>query len=305
MVFDATLLGISSSTPLKNRNHTSLAVKYDGEVILFDAGESVQQQLMKVKISYMAITKIFITHFHADHFLGLPGLLATMSLHKREEPLTIYGPNGVEKRVRTILEFFEIQTVYDLKFVELHNGIICDTKEYQIIARGVKHLLPNFAFVFKEKDSVGKFLKEKALALGIPEGPLYSQLKDGKAILWKGRKISPDEVMDYKTIKRGKSLAYVVDCFDANYEDFLENVDVLFHESAFMKKDLLQAKKTRHSVTINVAEIAKNAKVKKLVLINFSPRYDDLNTLLHEVQSIYPDAELGQELKTYNLHIKQ
>jgi len=301
MVFSATILGISSSIPLKDRNHTSLAVKYEGEVILFDAGEGIQQQLMRAKLSYMDVDKIFITHFHADHFLGLPGLLATMSLHKREHPITIYGPNGVHKRIQKLLELFEIQTIYDIHYEELKTGIVCDTKEYQIIARRVKHLLETYAFVFKEKDKVGRFMKEKALALGIPEGPLYSELKEGKTIKFEGRKITPEEVMDFGSVKRGKSLGYVVDCFDFGYENFLENVDILFHESMFMKRDILQAKKTRHSITTNVAEIAKNARVKRLILLNFSARYNDLNEVLHEVQSIYPDAELGEELKTYKL----
>ena len=301
MVFQATILGISSSIPLKDRNHTSLAIKFGGEVILFDAGEGIQQQLMKTKISYMEIEKIFITHFHADHFLGLPGLLATMSLHKREHPITIYGPVGIKQRVNKILELFEIQTLYEIKYEELKNGIVCDTKEYLIFARRVKHMLENYAFVFKEKDKVGRFQKEKAIALGIPEGPLYSELKEGKTIKCGGRKITPEEVMDFGSVKRGKSLAYVVDCFDFGYEDFIENVDILFHEAMFMKKDLLLAKKTKHSITTNVGEVAKNAHVRRLILFNFSARYTDLDSLVYEVQSIYPDAELGEELKTYKL----
>ena len=301
MVFQATILGISSSIPLKDRNHTCLAIKYDGEVILFDAGEGVQQQLMRCKVSNMEINKIFITHFHADHFLGLPGLLATMSLHKREYPLIIFGPNGVQKRISKLLELYEIQPSYEIKYQELSNGIVYENKEYQILARRVKHLLETYAFVFKEKDKVGKFLKEKALALGIPEGPLYSELKEGKTIKFEGRKITPEEVMDYGSVKRGKSLGYIVDCYDHHYEDFLQNIYVLFHEAMFMKKDLLQAKKTKHSVTEDVGKIASNAKVKKLILFNFSARYNDLNPLLYEVQSYYPDAELGEELKTYKI----
>lgn len=301
MVLQATVLGISSSIPLKDRNHTSLAIKYDGEVILFDCGEGLQQRLMKAKISNMEVDKIFITHFHADHFLGLPGLLATMSLHKRSNPITIYGPNGIEKRVKTLLSIYEIQTVYDIKYHELHEGIVCDTKEYTISAKRVKHLLETYAFVFKEKDKVGKFIKEKAIALGIPEGPLYSELKEGKSVKYKGNVIKPEDVMDYSNVKKGKTIAYVVDCFDFGYIDFIKDVDILFHESMFMKKDLLLAKKTRHSITTNVAEIAKDAKVKRLVIFNFSARYTELDEVLHEVQTIYPDAELAEELKTYKL----
>ncbi len=302
MVLSATLLGISSSTPLKDRNTTSLAVKYEGELILFDAGESVQQQLMKTKLSNMAIDKIFISHFHADHFLGLPGLLATMSLHKRNNPITIFGPKGVKERVKRILEEFEIALLYKLEFVELKNGIVFENDNYTISARRMNHLIETYGFVFKEKDSVGKFVKEKALALGIPEGHLYAELKSGKAVEYKGKIFKPTQVMDYASIKKGKSIGYVVDCSDKNYEDFVEGTDILFHETCFAEKDKEQAKKTRHSLTTDVANIAKDANVKKLVIMNFSPRYSNLSYMLHEVQKIFPDAEVGQELKTYILH---
>lgn len=300
-MLQATLMGISSSIPLKDRNHTSLAIKYEGEVILFDVGEGLQQRLMKAKISYMEISKIFITHFHADHFLGLPGLLATMSLHKRDSPLTIFGPKGVENKIKTLLNVFEIEPVYRIDYFELKDGVVFETKEYSIEAKRVRHFLETYAFVFREKDRVGKFIKEKALVLGIPEGPLYSELKDGKTIKLKGKTIKPEQVIDYSKVKKGKSIGYVIDCFDSNYVGFVSNLDILFHEATFMMKDLSKAKKTLHSVTTYVGKIAKNAKVKRLILMNFSARYTDLNALLYEVQKIYPDAELGEELKTYKL----
>lgn len=300
-MFQATLMGISSSIPLKNRDQTSLAIKYGGEVILFDAGEGLQQRMMKAKISYMEVSKIFITHFHADHFLGLPGLLATMSLHKRETPVTIFGPKGVEQKINNMLNVFEISTVYKINYVELKNGVVFEDKDYMVEARLVRHSLETYALVFREKDRVGKFIKEKALALGIPEGPLYSELKNGNTIRYGGKEIKPEQVVDYSVVKKGKSIGYVVDCFDSRYVDFISNVDILFHEAMFMKKDLSNAKKTLHSVTTKVGEIAKNAKVKRLIIMNFSARYTDLNAVLYEVQKMYPDAELGEELKTYKL----
>jgi len=300
-MLNATLLGISSSIPLKNRNHTSLAIKFNGEVILFDAGEAIQQQLMKAKISYMEINRIFITHFHADHFLGLPGLLATMSLHQRDTPLYIYGPAGIKKKVNALLDIFEFQLFYDLHFVEIKTGIVCDTKEYLIEAKKVKHSLENYALIFKEKDRVGKFIKSKAIALGIPEGPLYAELQEGNTIKYKGKKISPEDVMDLSQVKKGFSIGYVVDCYDSNYVDFLKDLDVLFHETMFMRKDYSLAKKTMHSITDHVGEIAKLAKVKRLIIMNFSARYTNLDDLLYEVQTEYPNAELGEELKTYKL----
>ncbi len=301
MVFNARLLGISSSIPLKDRNHTSLAIRFDGDVILFDCGEGIQQQFMKSKLSFMDINAIFITHFHADHFLGLPGLLATMSLHKRTIPIKIFGPVGIKERVESILKSFTIELFYDLEFFELFEGKVYETKNYEVYAKKMNHQILNYGFVFKEKDKVGTFSKVKALKLGIPEGPLFSELQNGKTIIFNKKEIKPLDVMDYSLNKKGLSLGYIVDCNDKGYENFIKDLDILFHETTFMKKDSLQAKKTLHSITTDVAKIAKDSNVKNLIIMNFSARYTNLEEVLYEVQNIYDKAEIGEELKIYEI----
>lgn len=301
MTFNATLLGISSSVPVNDRNHTSLAVKYDSELILFDCGESAQQQLMKSVYSYMDISKIFISHFHADHFLGLPGLIATMSLNSRKNDLHIFGPKGIRKRLVNILKLFEINPLFKIIYKELKEGLVYSNDKYEIHAKHFRHGLENYGFVMKEKDIIGKFVKEKAFALGLPESNLYSELKAGRKVKYNNKIITPDMVMDYTFVKKGKSLGYIVDLNDKNYSDFIKNLDLLFHESMFLEKDRLQAKKHKHSVVTDVANIAKQANVKSLVLMNFSARYHDLAPMLKEARKIFKNSILGEELKVYKL----
>ena len=153
MTFNATLLGISSSVPVNDRNHTSLAVKYDAELILFDCGESSQQQLMRSVYSYMDVSKIFISHFHADHFLGLPGLIATMSLNNRKNDLYIFGPKGVKKRVTNILDLFEIKPLFKIIYKELKEGLVYSNDKYEIHSKRFRHGIENYGFVMRKRCS--------------------------------------------------------------------------------------------------------------------------------------------------------
>ncbi len=301
MTYKAILLGISSSTPTKDRNPPSLAIRYNSEVILFDCAEGIQQQLMATKTSYMDIEKIFITHYHADHFLGLPGLLATMSLHERTNPLTIFGPKKIKEKVLTLLNIFEINLKYEINFIELKEGIVFENDDYKIIAKFVKHSVENYGFIFREKDKVGKFIKENALALGLPEGPMFSKLKDGKNVEYNGKTIKPEQVMDYSHVKEGKSIGYFVDLYDLRHKDVLNDVDLLFHEATFLNADKIQAKKTLHSIVSEIAKMLEKTNVKKWILMNFSTRYKDLQPLINEAQMYFPNAELGKELKEYVL----
>jgi ribonuclease Z len=301
-MFKAILMGISSSTPTKDRNPTSLAVRYGSEIILFDAAEGVQQQFMRTKTSYMDVNKIFISHFHADHFLGLPGLLATMDLHEREAPVTIYGPRGIKDKVLDLLKIYELTLRYPLEFKVLESGIVYEDDDYKIIAEKVIHSFENYGFVFQEKDKVGKFIKQKALDLGLPEGPLFSKLQNGQIVEHNGNKIKPEDVMDYSHVKKGNSLAYFVDTSSKEQFDLLQNVDLVFHEAMFMESEIKQAKKKTHSVVSEVAKNLERVRAKKWILVNFSTRYTNLESLLIEAQQYFPNSELGIELKEYVLH---
>lgn len=301
MSFSAILLGISSSTPTKDRNTVSLAVKYNGEVFLFDTAEGVQQQLMKTKTSYMDINNIFISHFHADHFLGLPGLIATMSLHERQNPIYIYGPKGIEERVNNILESFEIFPKFELRFKILRSGAIYEDKNIVVKAKRVNHGIENYGFRIEEKDTIGKFVREKAEKLGIPEGPLYSQLKSGKEVEYKGKIIKPEQVMDYGYIKKGRVLSYLMDLLDSDVLDLVKDSDLVFHEACFTIKDKEQSRKTKHSVAAEVAKTLDSAKVKRWILANFSARYKNLESTLNEARQYFPNSEIGEELKEYEI----
>ncbi len=301
MTLSCILLGISSSTPTKDRNTVSMAIKYNGEVILFDVSEGAQQQLMKTKTSYMDINNIFISHFHADHFLGLPGLIATMSLHERSNPLTIYGPQGIDKRVNSVLNAFEIYPKFELRFVTIKEGIIYQNDSYHIYAKKVNHSIETYGFIFKEKDVIGKFVKEKALALGIPEGPMYNKLRSGVSVIHNGKTFNSEDVMDYSHKKIGKKISYFVDLLDNSQLDSIRESDIVFHEATFLEEDKEQSRKTKHSTATDVARMIEKSKSKKWILMNFSARYKELEPLLNEAQKYFPDSELGVELKEYKL----
>jgi len=301
MVFKAILLGISSSTPTKDRNPTCLAIRLDDEVILIDPSEAVQQQLMRTKTSYMDIDKILISHFHADHFLGLAGLLATMSLHERKNEVTIFGPKGVKDKVLGLMKIFEILLKFELNFVEVKTGTVFECEKYIITAHEVKHSLKTFGYIFKEKDKIGRFIKEKAITLGIPEGPLYNQLKSGKIVSYKNKTFKPEQVMDYSYVKNGISIGYFVDLRDPSIKETIKNVNLLFHEAMFLDEDRELAKKTMHSCIGETARMLAKTNVEKWILINFSTRYRELDLLENEANRFFQRTEIGKELKEYVL----
>ena len=203
-------LGTGGSWPTVKRNVASVALKRGSEIILFDCGEGTQRQFQKSKLSYMQISKIFITHFHGDHFLGLPGLIQTMQLNDREKPLHLYGPIGLEKLVYQLLSLGYFKPAYRIVSHEVSDKTVLDFDSYKISAMRVNHNVPALAYSIEEAERIGKFNKPKALELGVPEGPLFSKLQRGKAVtLDNGKKITSDMVEIAKRIL--ENLAHDVD----------------------------------------------------------------------------------------------
>jgi len=299
IMFKAVLLGSVSSKPTKENFTSSLIVQHDGDVFLFDACEGAQIRIMQSGISFMKINNIFISHFHADHFLGLPGLLATMELSERKNPLTIFGPKGIKKRIEDMLNAFNIGVSYKIICKELSEGKILDFSNVEVSAKKVKHRVLNFGFLIKEKDKIGEFNRKKAEKL-LPPGPLYKKLQDGETVSYNGKKIKPEMVMDYSKSKEGKKIAYFVDLDDSGYEKFIADSDLLFHESCFLNEHKKQAKETKHSILEDVIKISKKAKVKKLILFNYSNRYlEDLDKIKKKYKS--KEIVFGTDLDSFEL----
>ncbi|MBN2127608.1 MAG: ribonuclease Z [Candidatus Diapherotrites archaeon] len=295
-------LGTSGSTPTKERGLTSVALQFDGNVFLFDCPEGTQRQMMKSKTSYMKINHVFISHFHADHFLGLPGLLATMAIHGRTNDLNIFGPKGIEKKIKDLIKLSEFKLSFEIKAQEIKKGIIVKENNYSITAFPLKHEIECHGFVFKEKDKEGEFNRAKAEALKIPAGPLYSKLAEGKKIKFEGKTFSPEQVMDYSKARKGRKISIVFDTLANNsYLKQIEESDILVHESSFLEEKKARALETLHSYAKQVGALAEKAKVKKLYLIHLSPRIKEIERIENEARMEFAESFVAKDLDSIEI----
>jgi ribonuclease Z len=298
-------LGTGGSWPSVKRNVTSIAVKRAGEVILFDCGEGTQRQFQKSKLSYMQISKVFITHFHGDHFLGLPGLIQTMQLNDREIPLHIYGPKGMTKLVNQLLSLGYFKANYKIISNEVKEGDVLDFEEYFIYVLKVKHGVPAIAYSLEEKMRPGKFDKPEALKLGIPEGPLFSKLQHNETVTLKdGRKITPDLVIGPP--RKGRKIVISGDTVPIDKMiDFAKDADVLIHDATFDSSLEDISNEYGHTTASQAAEIAKKANVDKLFLTHISPRYLDNNILENEACKIFKKTIVPKDFQEVEIKLKK
>ena len=229
-------LGTGGSWPTVKRNVTSVAVKRGKEIILFDCGEGTQRQFQKSNLSYMQISKIFITHFHGDHFLGLPGLIQTMQLNDREKPLHIYVPKGMIELAKILLSLGYFRPTYEIIAHDIENDEDLRFDGYKIIPFSVSHGVPSLGYSIVEDMRPGKFNKKRALELGIPEGPLFSKLQKGETIkLENGKKITPDMVLG--SPRKGRKIVFSGDTRPTkNIVEISKDADVLIHEATFTEE---------------------------------------------------------------------
>jgi len=289
-------LGTSSAVHSKDRNHPSIALKAFGDVILFDCGEGTQRQILFTKVSPMKISKIFITHYHGDHILGLPGLLQSMGLHGRESKLTIYGPEGLHKIKEAIYNLGYCMIEFPIEFIEIDTGIIEETDEYIISSQKVRHNVPCLAYSIEEKKKP-RFLREKAIELGVPVGPAFGKLHNGEEVEIDGRIIKPEQVLGEP--RKGKKITYSGDtrpCEEIIH--FAKDSTILIHESTFLKQDSLNAEEHAHSTSIDAAYVARESNSEKLILTHISTRYsnDFSEKMLEEAKEIFENTEIAYDL---------
>lgn len=298
-------LGTGGSWPTVKRNVSSLAIKRGSEVILFDCGEGTQRQLQKSNLSYMQISKIFITHFHGDHFLGIPGLIQTMQLNDRDKSLHIYGPKGIIELVSQLLSLGYFRPGYKIFAHEVKDGDVLDFNGYEIHVLKVEHGVPALAYSLKEKMRPGKFNKPYALELGIPEGPLFSKLQRGKTItLEDGRKITPDVVLGPP--RRGRKIVISGDTKPCkSMVKFSRDADVLIHDSTFDSELEDIANEYGHATAFQSAEIAKEANVEKLFLTHISPRYLDYRILENDARKVFKNSFVPKDLQEIGVELKK
>ncbi len=292
-------LGTSSAVPTLERNHPSIALRAFAEVMLFDCGEGTQRQLIEAKISPMKITKIFISHFHGDHILGLGGLIQSLGFRGREKDLDIYGPKGLHKIINAISSFGYFQINYNLNIHEIQDGTIIETEDYVVECAKVEHNIPSYAYSIREKKKP-LFLREKAEELGIPPGPLYGKLHNGEEVEFEGRIIKPEQVLG--EAKKGKKISYSGDTRPCEAMIRLaRDSDILIHESTYEAEDYQRAVDNAHSTSVEAAEIAREANVNELVLTHISTRYTSDKNIKSEAQKVFKNTKVARDYMKIDL----
>lgn len=263
-------LGTSSSAPTKERNHTSILLIFKGNYLLFDCGEGTQRQLKKANISPLRINKIFITHLHADHVLGLAGLLQTMALNNYEKELEIYGPKGIKDYLNFTIRFFPIVKKIKIFVKEIiKNKEKFEFADFFIYCKKLIHTTDVYGYYFKEKDKI-KIKKEYSDLIG--PSPLFKKLKEGKSIIFKGKKITPKEAT-YKL--KGRKVTIILDTKKCkNIFDLSKDSDLLIIECVYKAELQKMAENYFHLTTKDVIEIIKKSKPKKIFITHISERYE-------------------------------
>jgi ribonuclease Z len=289
-------LGTGGSLPTRNRNPSAIMVNREGELLLFDCGEGTQQQMMRARTGMMSLSSIFVSHFHADHFLGIPGLIQTMSFMGRTEPLLIYGPEGTREFTELFKAFGFFNFKYEIYGIQLKPGDILERNGYVIRALKTEHSIPSLGYALIENPRPGRFNREKAVELGIPPGPLFAELQKGNSLEVDGKLVKPEDVMG--PMRPGRTVVYSGDTRPC--ESILEasrNADLLIHDCSFSDEMADWAEESGHSTAGEVAALAKEARVRKLILTHISSRYtDDVDPILNDSKKILENAIVAEDL---------
>jgi ribonuclease Z len=252
--------------------------------------------MIKAKTGFHKKMKVFITHMHGDHVLGLPGLLQTMALLDRQRKLEVYGPSGIT----LFLECMRKTVQFVLTFaVEVHEvekeGAVCEEKEYVVEAVWANHVIPNLAYAFVEKPRLGRFFPEKAKKLKVPEGRLWSELQNGHNVkLPNGKVVKPEQVVGSR--RMGRKIVYTGDTRPfRGFAKFAAGADLLVHDATLDDELVERALEDGHSTAVQAAEDAKKAKVKRLILTHISARYQDASKLLVQAKKVFKETEVAED----------
>jgi len=298
-------LGTAGSIPTPKRSLPAIVIRRKDELLIFDCGEGIQRQMIQAGVGFHRKTKVFITHLHGDHVLGLPGLLQTMSLLDRERKLEIYGPPGIEAFVNAIQQTVQFNLTFPLEILEVEDAnIVCKEKEYEVHAVWADHVVPSLAYALIEKPRPGRFNPEKAKALGIPEGPLWSKLQHGSAVkLPNGRVVKSEEVVGPP--RPGRKVVYSGDTRPTeNVAELAQKADLLIHDGTLDDELTDKAYEDGHSTSSQAAEIANKAKVKWLIQTHISARYKNANVLLEQARKIFAKTDIAEDFMKIDLPLR-
>ncbi len=290
-----TFLGTGAATPTVDRNVAGLAVHREGETILFDCGEGSQRQMMRYGVGF-TFAEIFFTHYHADHILGVTGLLRTLGLMDRTAPVTLYGPRGAERVLSAAITLGIERNKFPIEIREIRAGDRLTRADYDIVVFETEHRADTVGFALAEHLRLGRFHPERALELGIPEGPLWGRLHRGETItLDDGRVVRPEDLVGEP--RHGRTVVYSGDTRPhLPLIEAARGADLLVHEATFGGDELERARETGHSTAAEAARVAAEAGVRRLVLTHISPRYGrDAAELLAEARAIFPETIIARD----------
>jgi ribonuclease Z len=293
MDLDLVFLGTSGSVPTARRGLAGTLVRRGGERMLVDCGEGTQRQLLRSTVGLVELPEIFLTHYHADHYLGLPGMLKTFALRGREVPLTVYGPPGLRELFTGLQRIFGKLT-YPVELVELADGDTLDRGDYRVLVFRVAHGIAANGYAFAEPPRPGRFDVETARALGVPEGPLFGRLQAGEAVvLADGTEVLPDQVLGPP--RPGRKVVLTGDTAPAaSVLEIAQEADLLVHEATFAEEERERADETLHSTAAGAAAVAKAAEVRMLALTHLSNRYFGPE-IAREARAIFPDTVVPRD----------
>ena len=300
-MLSVTFLGTSAATPTIDRNVAGLAVQREGETLLFDCGEGNQRQMMRFGVGF-SFREIFFTHYHADHLLGVTGLLRTMGLQDRSAPVILYGPKGAQRVLGAAISLGIERNKFPIDIVEIKPGDRLARDDYEIVVFETEHRADTVGYALVEHTRLGRFNPDRARELGIPEGPFWGQLHKGKTItLPDSRIIGPAELVG--SPRAGRRVVYTGDTRPhLSVIEASRGADLLVHEATFGGDEMERAQETGHSTAAEAARVALEAGARRLVLTHISSRYSrDAAELLAEARSVFPETVIARDGMTVDV----
>lgn len=298
MNMEAFILGCGGMMPLPYRHLTSVLLRRDGDLFLFDGGEGTQVSLKRLNLKWKKINAIFVSHTHADHVTGLPGILMLSAQVDRTEPLYIYGPPKIKEYIETSRRVLDMYINYPIVVKEITAPcVVHGGEDFYIRAFPLDHTKTCVGYTLEELDRPGEFNPDTARSLGVPCGPLWGKLQKGEEVQAEdGSIVKPEQVMGKP--RSGRKFSFVTDTlYKPSIADEVRGSDLLVCEGMFEHALLDQAKEKKHMTAVQAATIARDANVRRMCMIHYSPRYTDkeLSILLEEAQSVWPQAELSRD----------
>ena len=298
MNMEAFILGCGGMMPLPYRHLTSVLLRREGDLFLFDCGEGTQVSLRRLNLKWKKIDAIFISHTHADHVTGLPGILMLNAQVDRTEPLYIYGPPKIKEYVETSRKVLDMYINYPIVVKEIEAPCVVHSgKDFYIRAFPLDHTKVCVGYTLEELDRPGEFNPDKARELGVPVGPLWAQLQNGFEVqAADGTTVKPEQVLGEK--RSGRKFSFVTDTlYKTTIADEVRGSDLLVCEGMFEEELIDQAKEKKHMTATQAATIARDANVRRMCMIHYSPRYTDreLEKLLTQAREVWPNTELSRD----------